>query len=88
MVEPERSDIDELIDEFEESDEEISNEFAIRDPLDAPSANLVTTQTLHSTCRNLVEFDISVDKSPALIHEGVIDLNPPYQRGEFHYPLH
>lgn len=52
MAEPElKSDIDELIDEFEDSEEDISNEFDIRHPLDAPSANLVTTQSLHSTYR-------------------------------------
>lgn len=59
MADTERSDIDELIDEFEDSDEEISSEFSIRNPLVAPSANLFTTQTLHSMYRQPLEIQDS-----------------------------
>ena len=59
MANAEKSDIDELLDEFEDEEEDVSNEFAIRDPLDAPSATLLTTQQLHSKHRNLREIQTS-----------------------------
>jgi len=59
---PTDKDIDEL-DDFQDSDDEDPTEFRVRDPLKPPTANLFSTQALHT-----------------LIHEGLIDLNPAYQR--------
>jgi hypothetical protein len=56
-------DVDELDGDWEDSDSEDTNEFRVRDPLNPPTANLFSTQALHT-----------------LIHEGLIDLNPAYQR--------
>jgi hypothetical protein len=40
-------DIDEL-DDFEDSEDENTTEFRVRDPLNPPTANLFSTQALHS----------------------------------------
>jgi hypothetical protein len=40
-------DVDELED-FEDSDDENTTEFRVRDPLNPPTANLFSTQALHS----------------------------------------
>lgn len=42
------NEIDELLDEELDSDTEDPNIFRVRDPLPSPSANLLSTQALHS----------------------------------------
>lgn len=77
-------DVDEL-DDFEESDDD-TTEFRVRDPLNPPTANLFSTKTLHSTFTGCVAYPLATSEHhfvTALIHEGLIDLNPAYQRGKF-----
>lgn len=50
QVEKEK-DVDELEDEWEDSETEDTNEFRVRDPLNPPTANLFSTQALHSESR-------------------------------------
>jgi hypothetical protein len=76
------ADYDEL-DEFN-SDDDDPNVFKIRDSLEQASGVTYTTKRLHgSLC-----FDVSLDgrlnrSRIELIHDGVVDLNPPYQRGRY-----
>ena len=77
--------VDELDDVDLFAPEEDDNGFTIHDPLQPPSAKLFTTKELHSesypspqglkTCHALY--------IAALIHQGAVDLNPAYQRGEY-----
>jgi hypothetical protein len=79
------ADIDELDDgNFEEAGESGDpNVFKIRNPLVAPTANTFTTQQLHSALSPCWAWETGqLTRPTALIHEGLIDLNPPYQRGE------
>jgi hypothetical protein len=80
------------LDDFN-SDDDDPNVFKIRDSLEQASGVTYTTKQLHG----LLYFDLSVDahlnqSRLDLIHEGVVDLNPPYQRGwyrvdEFLHPF-
>jgi hypothetical protein len=80
---PADKDIDEL-DDFEDSEDENTSEFRVRDPLNPPTANLFSTQALHSMSSRLQGKPklLTYFVLLALIHEGLIDLNPAYQRGE------
>ena len=75
--------IDELDDGFE-SEEDDNGVFKVRDMLQPPSAKSFSTKELHSKQHFLyICADIEIHSIyPALIHQGTIDLNPPYQRGE------
>lgn len=53
-VDKDKEDIDELDGDFEESEDENNDGFRIRDPLNSPTANLFTTQALHSTSHHLL----------------------------------
>ena len=79
------SDLDELNSDFDEYepglDGDLDKTFRIRDPLQPPDAHPFSTADLHGKSmksdllRNLIHL-------AALIHQGVIELNPPYQRGQ------
>jgi hypothetical protein len=72
--------MDELDDSYESDSD--PNVFKIRDPLNPPSAKIFSTQELHSLSLNSRNQPTAHDIDfTALIHEGMIDLNPPYQRG-------
>lgn len=76
-------DHDELDVESAIGDENINPDvFSIRNALEQPDARVYTTLDLHSkpfTCQRLAEI---IERSRAVqIHNGKIDLNPPYQRG-------
>jgi hypothetical protein len=73
---------DELDSDFEFEDEE-DGAMQVHDILRSPTVTNITTQTLH--CRYLTMSALIVRQLirlfVALIHEGLVDLNPPYQRG-------
>lgn len=65
------------IDDPEDSDPNI---FHIWDPLQKPMTLQYTTDKLHSACHS---FNAATKLTRAeMIHEGDIDLDPEYQRGE------
>jgi hypothetical protein len=78
-------DIDELDEEWEDgSDYDDPNAFKIRGALVAPTARMLTARQLH--CSFLVYptpalIGLTNFAHVALIHEGMINLSPPYQRG-------
>ena len=77
---------DELVEEDEQKD---PNVFELGDCLAAPKARSYTTRQLHSEykihlCGSCISM-LTYRCCEGFIHEGVIDLNPPYQRGK--YPI-
>ena len=73
---------DELDDENPQKD---PNVFELGHCLKAPTARSYTTKELHGEYPYRVRgpYILILQHYKGLIHEGVIDLNPPYQRGAY-----
>lgn len=79
-----KSEHDELDSDFEyEPDEEDQDKdsMQVRGILDPPGATCLTTKSLHGPSLLTLTRSSVYSTPTALIHEGLIDLNPPYQRG-------
>jgi hypothetical protein len=79
--EAQEKDIDELDADYQ-SDDEDPTVFKIRDSLSPPAAMSYSTQVLHSASAKCATYECSLIRTSGFIHEGLIDLNPVYQRGK------
>lgn len=79
--------IDELQDADSDEDEAVfdPNVFTVHEKIDDPDVQLYSTLKLHGECFALLSrtpINNPIQLFTELIHEGSIDLNPPYQRGK------
>lgn len=82
------SDYDQLTDdEFDPDMEGDDSNFRIRDPLQPPRAHPFSTADLHGEFLTAQRLFHLIHLLVGLIHQGLIDLNPPYQRGQRDYRL-
>ncbi len=68
-------------DELYDDDSDDENGYSVKCPLPQSSAQSFTTKALHGTF--VLRPTAASEPSPDLIHEGLIDLNPVWQRGMF-----
>lgn len=83
LNEAQEKDVDELDNDYQLEDES-PNVFKVRDALNPPSAMSYSAQELHSASANYATHGIFLHTfGPSeYIHEGLIDLDPVYQRGK------